>query len=45
VADILVGLEREMRHAMLGVAVCIRVTSTRSAITALAVGSAPAPAP
>ena len=28
-----------------GSAVCIRVTSTRSAITALAVGSAPAPAP
>jgi hypothetical protein len=41
----LVGLECKMRHAMLGVAVCMRVTSTRSAITALAVGSAPAPAP
>jgi hypothetical protein len=38
-------LEGEVRHAVLRVGGGMRVTSTRSAITALAVGSAPAPLP
>ena len=36
----MVGLEREVRHALLGVGGNERVTSTRSATTALAVGCA-----
>jgi hypothetical protein len=37
------GLEGQVRHAVVGSAVCSRATSTRSAITAEAVGSSPRP--